>query len=266
MAALAAAFLAPPAAAGTGILALGDFGVGGSRERDMGATMRRFEARHPADLLVTLGDNDYTESPSMFHTNWTEAFGWLSAAGVKPAGSLGNHDWLVNQGRYEYDELGMPRASYRKRRGDIDLFVLNSNRIGDRQTERLSTWLEESTAAWKVAILHHPPYTCGGHTGDTRVQQRWVPLFEQFGVDLVLAGHDHNYQRFRAQNGVRYIVDGGGGAPLYSLVDCPPTYPERRIARKAHGFLFLRVQDDGSLLVRAFNDSRKRIDRLTLYP
>ena len=264
---VAGAFLCTaPAGAATGILAIGDFGVGGERERDMGAAMRRFEERHPADALVTLGDNDYTESPRAFHTNWTTSFGWLAAAGVTPAGSLGNHDWIVNHGRYEYDELAMPRASYRRRLGDLELFILNSNRVGDRQTARLARWLEASTATWKIAVFHHPPYTCGGHSGDEAVQRRWVPLFERFDVDLVLSGHDHNYQRFRAQNGVRYVVDGGGGAPLYALNACPAGYPRRVVGRAVHGFVFLRLRADGTLVLRAFTARRREFDRLVLYP
>jgi Calcineurin-like phosphoesterase len=264
---IAGAFFCPgPAGAATGILAIGDFGVGGQTERHMGAAIRRFEERHAADALVTLGDNDYTESPRAFHRNWTTSFGWLDGAGVTPAGSLGNHDWLVDHGRYEYDELAMPRASYRRRLGDVELFVLNSNRVGDRQTARLARWLEASTAVWKIAVFHHPPYTCGGHSGDEAVQRRWVPLFERFDVDLVLSGHDHNYQRFRAQNGVRYVVDGGGGAPLYALTACSADYPRRVVGRAVHGFLYLRVRADGTLALRALTASRRVIDRLVLYP
>ena len=44
--------------------------------------------------------------------------------------------------------------------------------------------------------MHHPAYSCGGYLGDARVRNRLVPVFEQREVDLVLAGHDHNYQRF----------------------------------------------------------------------
>jgi hypothetical protein len=71
-----------------------------------------------------------------------------------------------------------------------------------------------------------------------------VPLFERYGVDLVLAGHDHNYQRFKEHRGVRYVVHGGGGAPLYSLRACPASYPPRRAARSAHGFLYLVASTD----------------------
>ena len=253
--------------AGTGILAVGDFGVGGTTERTMGAAMWAYESNHSATALVTLGDNDYTASPRMFHRNWTDAFGWIAAGGVQPAGALGNHDWAaVEHGAYEFDELGMPRAHYRRNFGDLELFVLNSNRVRPRQTAWLAKRLAASTAQWKVVVLHHPPYTCGGHLGDAAVQRHWVPLFERYDVALVLAGHDHNYQRFRRRNGVRYVVDGGGGAPLYSLTSCPAGYPRRLVGRKVHGFLFLRVRDSGALVLRALKESGHVFDRLVLHP
>src|SRR5919201_1659330 len=86
-------------------------------------------------LSLTLGDNDYTESPSAFHRNWTLSFGWLGAAGVSVAGALGNHDIRVDGGRYEFDELDMPHTRYRRTVGSVDLFVLNSNRVTARQTD-----------------------------------------------------------------------------------------------------------------------------------
>jgi hypothetical protein len=63
---LAAVVVAPTLALGgqsaepTGILAIGDFGVGGTTQETMGAAVRTWEEAHPADVLVTLGDNDYT--------------------------------------------------------------------------------------------------------------------------------------------------------------------------------------------------------------
>src|SRR5213076_1852258 len=72
-----------------GFLAMGDYGVGGSREQALGLGMRRFEARHPADMLVTLGDNDYLGSPARFRVNWQKAFGWARRSGLKVGGVLG---------------------------------------------------------------------------------------------------------------------------------------------------------------------------------
>jgi hypothetical protein len=254
------------AQAATGILAVGDFGVGGTTEREMGAAMKRFTANHPAAaLLVTLGDNDYTESPSAFHRNWTASFGWLGSAGVRVAGTLGNHDVRVDGGRYEYDELDMPRAYYRRAAGNVTFFILNSNHVNSVQTEWLKMVLPASTAKWKVVVFHHPAWTCGGYRSNTAIVQTWVPLFERYGVQLVLNGHDHNYQRFGPRRGVRYIVHGGGGQHLYPIEGCPASYPTRRFARAVHGFLYLRAT---ATQLRVFSVTRRRniIDSVVIYP
>jgi Calcineurin-like phosphoesterase len=261
LAALVAAFAMPSTASGaTGILAVGDFGVGGTTERDMGQAMRTFEANHPADLLLTLGDNDYTASPSAFHTNWVNAFGWLGGAGLSAAGTLGNHDVEVNGGAYEFDELNMPRAHYRRVLGDVELFVLDSNRVNTAQTSWLRRALRSSTARWQIVVFHHPAFTCGGYRANPAVRRRWVPVFESLGVDLVLNGHDHNYQRFAARGGVHYVVHGGGGQRLYPIEACPSGYPARRFGRAAHGFLSI-VADADTLRVRAVSPGLRVIDR-----
>ncbi len=209
----------------TGILAIGDFGVGGRSERRTGAAVERFAARHVTDALVTLGDNDYTESPPAFRRNWRDSFGWAAAAGLTVAGTLGNHDVRVDGGRYEFGLLDMPRRYYTRTVGDVALFVVDSNRIGDRERRWLSRALGAATAPWKVVLLHHPAFSCGGYVGDARVRRRLVPIFERKGVDLVLAGHDHNYQRFARRRGVTYVVHGGGGQRLYPLTRCPGWFP-----------------------------------------
>jgi hypothetical protein len=93
--------------------------------------------------------------------------------------------------------------------------------------------------------------------------QRWVPLFERHRVRLVLSGHDHNYQRFGARNGVRYLVHGGGGPTLYPIQSCPAGYPPRQFARATRGFLFIRAKDD-ELRARAVNLRGHVIDRVSI--
>lgn len=254
-----------PAAAMTRILAVGDFGVGGATERATGAAIESWDSAHPADVLLTLGDNDYTESPAAFRSNWHGAFGWLAGAGVTVRGTLGNHDVRVQGGRYELDTLGMPAKHYERSLGDVDLFVLNSNSVGDRQTRWLERHLAASTATWKVVSFHHPAYTCGGYLADTAVDTRWVPLFRKYGVQLVLSGHDHNYQRFAPSHGVTYVVHGGGGQELYPLRSCPAGYPTRAAARERHGFLDLVVRPH-ALRVRAVSLSGRVLDYDVIYP
>lgn len=246
-------------------LAAGDFGVGGSRERSLGLRMKSHESRNPANMLVTLGDNDYTESPARFRENWRRSFGWARPAGLRIAGVLGNHDYVVGRGRYQFRTLGMPGPYYTRRLGDAQLFLLNSNAITDRQTAWLEEQLLASTSTWKIAVFHHPPYTCGGHAGSDTVQQRWVPLFERYGVQLVLSGHDHNYQRFAGRGGVTYVVHGGGGAGLYRISSCPSSYPPRVRGRYEHGFVSVSIGPD-DLAVKAVDLRGRVTDRLTLTP
>src|ERR671919_252211 len=159
---LAFGTLAGPAAADTGIVAIGDFGVGGDRERATGAAVERFAATRPAAALVTLGDNDYTERPAAFRRNWRSAFGWAAEGGLLVAGTLGNHDVRVDGGRYEFGPLGMPGRYYRRRVGDVALFLLDSTNLGPAQLRWLDGALGRTDAPWKVVAFHHPPFSCGG--------------------------------------------------------------------------------------------------------
>jgi len=134
--------------------------------------------------------------------------------------SVGNHE--VNQKLY-YDYFGLPNNEswYHFRYGMADFYALNTNvdySPGSEQYEWADRALGESTAPWKVAFFHHPPFACatGRKPGDLEVQKHLVPLLEKHGVDLVLLGHDHLYGRSRAVNGVTYVISGGGGSPLYN--------------------------------------------------
>src|SRR4029450_14076145 len=79
----ARAAVGPARAQPVRLIAIGDFGVGGTAERSFGAAVRRFEARSPAEALVSLGDSDSTASPEAFHENWDASFRWLGAARVE---------------------------------------------------------------------------------------------------------------------------------------------------------------------------------------
>jgi hypothetical protein len=248
-----------------GLLAIGDFGVAGSRERNLGAAMHRFEALNATDALVTLGDNDYTESPATFRSAWGESFGWLRPAGVAVVGSLGNHDVRVQRGRYQFATLSMPGPYYRRRFGDVELFVLDSNNVSAVQTSWLERALASSDAPWKVAVFHHPAFSCGSYHANHDVLVRWVPLFERYRVRLALSGHDHNYQRFVPRRGVTYVVHGGGAGAFYPITVCRSGYPRRVRARREHGWLYLVVTDQ-QIVGWTVNMSGRRTDRFTVLP
>jgi Calcineurin-like phosphoesterase len=246
------------------MFAVGDFGVGGSSQRALGEAVRSFEARYDAELLLTLGDNDYTEQPAAFRANWAESFGWARRRGLRVVGALGNHDVRVDGGRYQYGALGMPNRYYRVLRRSVELFVLDSNNVDTAQTAWLGRTLAKSRARWKIAVFHHPAFTCGTYRSHPEVLRRWVPLLERHGARLVLSGHDHNYQRFAPRRGVRYVVHGGGNPRLYKLADCPAGYPRRLRGRLEQGFLYL-VARDRRLDGWAVNLQGRRTDHFTFH-
>jgi len=75
-------------------------------------------------------------------------------------------------------------------------------------------WLEETLATtdatWKLAALHHPPYSGGFQGSNAAAREAFVPPFERYGVQIVFSGHEHDYQRTDPINGVTYVVSGGG--------------------------------------------------------
>lgn len=243
----------------TGILAIGDFGVGARPQRRLGAAVRSFEKRNPAALAVALGNNDRTRGRA-FDASWRASFGWLRAAGIGVAGALGNRDVEVRRGRYQFRLLGMPAAYYARRVRSVQLIVLDSNAVTTAQTRWLRRTLARRSSLFRVVVLHDPPFACGGTLGDTAVRKRWVPLFERYGVRLVLSAGDRNYQRFEAGR-VTYLVHGGAGSgPLSPLRSCPRSYPTRSSAKLSHGFLYFTV-DAGGVLVRAVDLAGRTIDR-----
>ena len=91
------------------------------------------------------------------------------------------------------------------------------------------------------------------------MQRAWVPLFERYRVRLVLNGHDHNYQRFRARGSPTSSTAAGVRASTRCAA-CPRGYPRRVAARVGHGFLHLTVEPDG-VLVQVLDLAGKAIDR-----
>ena len=82
-------------------------------------------------------------------------------------------------------------------------------RIDNPEQRRfLERTLARSDARWKVVALHHPPYSAGYQGSSTRLVAYSRPLFECYGVQLVLSGHDHDYQRSKRIRGVTYLVSG----------------------------------------------------------
>lgn len=134
---------------------------------------------------------------------------------------IGNHESPF----WQYDTLfPLPDSEeyYSLEYGNAHFTVLNTEMdLYGAQRDWLISDLEtahnDSSIDWIFMGLHRPPYSSGNHGSQIDVRDAWCSLFEQYGVDIVFGGHDHDYERTIPINGVVYIVTGGGGAPLHGV-------------------------------------------------
>lgn len=225
-----------PDPAAARLVVIGDFGTPSDEQRAVAGAIR---AERRVDALVTTGDNVYPDGhPADFAGAWEEPYGWIGERGVTVVASLGNHDVRTDGGDPVMGLLGMPASIYTRQIGPVELFVLDSNRPGD---EAQLVWLRDkaraSTATWRVAVFHHPPHSCGRHGSTEDIREGWIPALRAAGIDLVLSGHDHTYQRFQVSGGQTFVVTGGGGASLYELPGCPDGTPPPVASASAHHYL-----------------------------
>ncbi|MBA3350486.1 MAG: metallophosphoesterase [Actinobacteria bacterium] len=254
-----------------GFVVIGDFGTGEASEHDVARVVHNWAQSHPVDALLTTGDNVYDSgNPRAFDDAWRRPYGWVEDSNLSVIAALGNHDIRTDGGAPVMDLLEMPHRWYSRRVGNAEVFVLDANEpeLPD-QLAWLQASLARSDATWKIVVFHQPAYSCSHHDGEPSIVERWVPIFEQGGVDLVLSGHDHNYQRFEGADDIAYVVTGGGGnATLYGLDACPEETPERVVANdEFHHFVAIEgsaqrlrlraIAPDGSII----DDFSARADR-----
>jgi hypothetical protein len=163
--------------------------------------------------------------------------------------ALGNHDEDEQGNTHELPLFDLPGRWYARTIGPVRFIVLDANDpTNPDQMSFLRSQLGKHTdAPWTVAVFHQPAYSCSFHASTPEVDQAWVPLFGPGGVDLVLNGHDHAYERFAPIDGVTYIVAGAGGADLYPVTTllCPDGTPDYVVGdAHEHSFVYLRATRD----------------------
>ncbi|MCX6545833.1 MAG: metallophosphoesterase [Acidobacteria bacterium] len=192
--------------------AIGDFGTGGRPQIEVAQQMVKSRAVFPFEFVITLGDNIYTGSqPSDFELAFAVPYKALLDAGVPFYAVLGNHD-ATNQRFYKpFNMNGANYYAYKK--GNVRFFALDSNYMDQKQTAWIETQLRDAgNGDWKIVYLHHPLYSSGRFHGSAMDLRKVLePLFVKYGVDVVLAGHDHVYERVRPQRGIYYFTEGASG-------------------------------------------------------
>ncbi len=202
------------------------FAVYGDNQRGVPIHRRVVEDIELSGAEVVLHVGDYVQD-GLKSEQWDLQFG-------DPAGPLlentvflgvqGNHD--KNSHRY-YEIIDPPGGNswFKAVHGEVAFFGLDSNRKISRQADWLREKLSISEEKWKIVFFHEPPYSSSWPWpgGSLKIREHFLPVLEEFGVDLVFAGHIHNYERFH-KAGIPYIITGGGGDTLSKPNQLPNPY------------------------------------------
>jgi 3',5'-cyclic AMP phosphodiesterase CpdA len=192
-------------------IALGDSGTGGAAQM---ALAKRIAAS-TFDFMLFLGDIAYEDgSAAQLQNNFFAVYrDFLRYTPAYP--TLGNHDRQTRLGRpyLEAFVLPEPERYYAFDWGDVHFVAIDTT---ERDAKQLA-WLEQDLAnnklPWVIVFGHHPMYTNSMRGPQLWIRRSFANILTRHHVDLVLTGHEHQYERFRIAE-VNYVVSGGGGGQL----------------------------------------------------
>ena len=218
---------APKQARPTRVWVLGDSGTASFQAAAVRDAYQTFTGPQHTDLWLMLGDNAYESGfDDEYQHGVFEMYPEMLRKSVLWP-TIGNHDapyapfeefpyldifTLPTQGQAGGVATGSERY-YSFDYGNIHFVCLDSMTVNRGSNGPMCNWLRADLEAndkdWLIAFWHHPPYSRGSHTSDFEVElvemrQNAVPILEQYGVDLVLSGHSHSYER-------SYLLDGHYG-------------------------------------------------------
>jgi hypothetical protein len=232
------------------------FGDSGTGSLSQAALAERIVDAAP-DLVIHTGDLVYpggAKEDYLFNFYEPNA-GLIPSVPFMPI--LGNHDCVTDLGRPLLEAFVLPvngptgielERNYWFDFGDARFVGLDSNKMSEKHSgvltlEQMKTvvapWLRgvlmDCDAKWKFVYFHHPFYTGSEHPaeGAAYLKEAYVSVFEECGVDMAFAGHNHLYERTAPIKGdqivaegagVVYVTTGAGGAARYAMNEPPPEY------------------------------------------
>ena len=238
---------------------LGDTGTGGSDQIAVGKELATWRARYPFEFVVMMGDNLYGgEKPKDFDKKFTIPYKPLLDGGVKFYAALGNHDDAALQRNYKPFNMNGERFYSFKPQNGVRFFALDSNYVDKAQLDWLDKQLVGSGSEWKIMFFHHPLYSSGETHGSAELQRGLLePVFLKYGVNVVLTGHEHFYERIKPQKGIAYFILGSSAKLRKGdLVKSDLTaYGNDR----EYAFMLMEIAGD-ELFFQTINEQGKTID------
>ncbi|HEU4740162.1 MAG TPA: metallophosphoesterase [Meiothermus sp.] len=229
---------------------IGDWGADSPHRPQIAQALREEHQKEALEALLTLGDNFYPRGEPV-----QRFVDELPRVKIYPA--FGNHDVPVLEQQLRL--FGVEQPYYTVRLGEVEVFVVYSEAFTPQQRAWLESALKTSQAPWKVVALHRPLYSSGFHGGNRSLRQSLEPLLLRYRVRLVLAGHEHEYERLEAR-GIVHLVAGGGGAYLR---DFRTIVPESKVRKVSPNFLVLEATLE-KLTVTAYDQRGGVLDRVEI--
>ena len=190
---------------------IGDNGTGQAPQYDVARQLLKAHAVVPFQFVVMVGDNLYgSQKPRDFVDKFEIPYGPLLRMGIPFYAALGNHDQPDNRNYAQFNMGGQRYYSFVK--GRARFFVLDTNFLDPKQVDWIDNALRASAEDWKIVVFHHPIYSDGDRHGpDVSLRVILEPLLVRHGVDVVLTGHEHIYERIKPQKGIPYFIVGSSG-------------------------------------------------------
>jgi 3',5'-cyclic AMP phosphodiesterase CpdA len=241
---------------------LGDLG---KRSSDQYAVLAQLEEVR-SDFVLLAGDIAYDNgSKQELEANVFGVYGDMMRELPFFAAS-GNHDYQTDDAAPFREAFGLFENGGSEGRerwysfdwGRVHVTVLDTEKIGPAQIDWLDRDLASAEDRVRVVLLHKPPFSSGEHGSDPD-SERLVPLFTKHGVDLVLAGHDHDYERTEPIDGVVYVVSGGGGRGTRPVGESDFTAYSAQVAHFVHV-----IVDRNAITLTAIDATGEPFDTVTI--
>jgi hypothetical protein len=259
-------------------VAFGDSGSGNAAQRAVAQSISK--ENPPPDLALLTGDVVYPHgADSDYDAKFFVPFGSLLSR-MPFYSAIGNHDYETRDGAPYLEVFSLPlngpnelaaETVYWFEQSGVFFTVHDSNLNSSALNEVVAPWhvaaVRGSKTRFRVAALHHSPYSSASNSTTAavlRVREFFPSLFTATGVDLVLGGHDHVYERTRPIDGVVYITTGAGGASLYPRI-ANNDYTEVFYGEGGrHGHTTIEVSG-ANLALRHTDTSGCIVDRVGMY-